>query len=459
MKRPNVLLLYTDQQRWDTIGAGGNELIHTPNLDALAARGALFDNAFCNAPVCMPSRMSMLSGQYPSSVGVCVNGIEMPEAIPCVHNILKLYDYHTANIGKLHFKNHAGLSRDHREPHPPYGFDTLILSDEPGCYDDAYIKWVAQQDPAQVENCRVDTPPAWTGAPVRCHSRSLVEPYAFDGPEHLTHTAFVAEETVSYLRRHKDHPFFCIAGFYAPHSPINPPERFVKLYDPAQMPLPYRNEGENFRDTTDEQWRVAKAHYYALISHIDDQVGRILSELKTLGLEDDTIVIFTADHGERLGDRGKVAKGSPEDSAARVPLIVSFPAGFKACGRRTELVEAVDIVPTILDWCGVQSPPFMQGRSFRALLEGRDCDARDSAFIERREPFQGGYKALRTHSHLYTMHSDGREELYALENDPHQLTDVAADPAFTDDLQAMRLALLRRWFEIEKQYPKRTARY
>ena len=157
MKRPNVVLLYTDQQRWDTLRCAGNPHIHTPNLDALAARGMLFENAFCNSPVCMPSRQSMLSGLYPSVTGTTCNGIEMPESIPCLHNILGAYGYHTAQIGKLHFKNHS--NRDHREMHPSYGFDTMILSDEPGCYDDAYIKWVAEHDPSQVDACRCMTPP------------------------------------------------------------------------------------------------------------------------------------------------------------------------------------------------------------------------------------------------------------------------------------------------------------
>ena len=165
MQRPNVLLLYTDQQRWDALGAAGNPLIRTPNIDALAADGTLFSNSFVNCPVCMPSRMSMLSGLYPNTLGIRCNGTEMPRDVPCVQNVLNLYDYHTANIGKLHFHNHASYNRRHEDPHPSYGFRTLILSDEPGCYDDAYIKWVEMHDPAMVPRCRVDPPPAWTGMP------------------------------------------------------------------------------------------------------------------------------------------------------------------------------------------------------------------------------------------------------------------------------------------------------
>lgn len=459
MRRPNVLVLYTDQQRWDTIGAGGNERIHTPNLDALASKGTLFDNSFCNSPVCMPSRMSMLSGQYPSSVGVCSNGIEMPADIPCVHNILSNYDYQTANIAKLHFKNHASQYRDHRDPHPSYGFDTLILSDEPGCYDDAYTKWIEMRDPSQLEACRCDTPPAWTGQAVKKHPRATHFPYVFEGPEDFTHTAFVADETCEYIRRHKDHPFFCIAGFYAPHAPLNPPQRFVDMYDPKEMPLPHRNEGENLGDTSDDQWRKTMAYYYALISHVDDQVGRILTELETQGLEEDTIVVYTADHGEHLGDHGWVGKGSAHDSCARVPLIVRYPAKASALGRRPEIIEAVDIVPTLLDWCGVQTPPFMQGRSFSELLEGGSYEPRMSAFIEQRPARSNGYKAARTLSHLYDIESNGKEHLYDLESDPHQLTNVAEDQDHSEALHAMRHALLLRWADVESRVKARTGQY
>ncbi len=461
MKRPNVLILYTDQQRWDTIRAAGNTRIHTPNLDRLAERGALFENAFVNCPVCMPSRMSMLSGRYPASLRIAVNGIEMPENVPCVHNVLKSYDYHTANIGKLHFKNHASMFRDHREPHPRYGFDTLILSDEPGCYDDAYIKWVSEKEPDAVPSCRINTPPAWTGEPVKVHPRKAVSPYIFQGSEHLTHTSFVARETIEYISRHKADQFFCVAGFYAPHAPINPPERFTDMYKLDDMPLPNRNEGENVGNTSEEEWRKIKAYYYALISHIDEEVGKILHTLHDLDLEEDTIVIFTSDHGEHLGDHGLIGKSQAYDSSSHVPFLVSYPRKIKPGQRQKEVVEAVDIVPSILDWCGVQVPPFMQGSSLRPLLEpGRNgYRKRSSAFIEHRKPFMEAYKAVRTDEYLYVIHDDGEEELYDLSLDPHQLTDIAGKPETQNVLADMRKELMDRWFEVEGQYPKRTGYY
>ncbi len=497
MHRPNVLLIWTDQQRWDTVGAGGFPLVKTPNLDNLAAAGTVFNNAYANCPVCMPSRQSTLSGRYPGTLGVRSNGIEMPTDVECIHNVLAGHGYHTAQLGKLHFLNHASPFRDHREPHPAYGFDTCIVSDEPGCYDDPYITWVEEHDPSAVERCRVDTPPAWTGAPVHVHPRNTHQPYVFGGPEELTHSAFVADITCDYLRaraaRAKEgEPFFAVAGFYAPHAPLNPPARFLDLYDPNEMPLPARAEGENFfdRDTglpvTDAQWRIIKQHYYALVSHVDHCVGRILSCLDETGLADDTLVVFTSDHGENLGDHGLIQKSHWYDSSTRVPFIVKPPRSRPAhagaagiappaaapgsAGRVVSdtFVELVDVAPTVADYCGVPVPPFFQGASLRPLLEGRAAGHRASAYVEHATPGGPGYKAVRTDRYLYARDGDGTERLYDLESDPDQTVDALAaaggdDAGRTgaphDLLHEARGELLQRIADAEPAYPKRTAYY
>ncbi len=465
MNRPSIVLIYTDQQRWDTIAALGNRHIETPNLDRLCRTGTAFDHAFVNCPVCMPSRMSMLSGRYPAALGIANNGVEMPHDVECIQHILGRYDYRTANIGKLHFRNHAAYDRDHRDPHPSYGFGTVINSDEPGCYDDAYIKWVERHDPAAVDLCRSDTPPAWGGEPIRHHPRDVPNPYVFRGPEHLTHTAFVADETCSYIRRHSSDALFCIAGIYAPHCPINPPQRFVDRYDPAAMPLPARNEGENSVDretgepVSDEQWRKVKAYYYALVSHIDDQVGNIIDTIEELGLRENTLIVFTADHGENLGDHGLVAKGQAYDSSSRVPLVFSMPGTVAEGEVSHEVVEAVDIVPTFLDLAGVPQPREMRGSSLypaiaapdqfvaRATESGDRPTAHRSAFIELGSERLGRhYKAVRTKQYLYVCHRNGSEELYLLENDPDQLANVADDPAAAAALAAARKEALDRTF-------------
>ncbi|HKJ85979.1 MAG TPA: sulfatase-like hydrolase/transferase [Spirochaetia bacterium] len=478
MQRPNVLVIQTDQQRWDTVGAGGHPLVKTPNLDRLAAAGTLFNNAYANCPVCMPSRQSMLSGRYPGTLGVRCNGIEMPQHVECIHNVLAGHGYHTAQLGKLHFLNHASPYRDHREPHPDYGFDTCIVSDEPGCYDDPYIAWVARNDPAAVDTCRVDTPPAWTGPPVSVHPRNTHQPYVFGGPEAYTHSAFVAEMTTDYLRtraaRAKEgEPFFAIAGFYAPHAPLNPPPRFLDRYNPNDMPLPVRAEDENFFDpdsglpVTDAQWKIIKQHYYALISHVDDCIGRILSALDALGLTDDTLIIFTSDHGENLGDHGLIQKSQWFDSSTRVPLIVKPPRSAGTGGTvADDFVELVDIAPTITEYCGVPTPPFFQGRSLRTRLRApkmADPGARESAYFEHGVPGGAGYRAVRTERYLYARHRDGSERLYDLATDPDQIVNLLqnADPTKPAStlLAEARGELLARILAADPAYPKRTANY
>lgn len=460
MRRPNILVILTDQQRWDTIGLNGNDQVQTPNLDSLARSGACFSNAYANCPVCMPSRMSMLSGQYPASLRICCNGIEMPPDVMCLQHILKPYGYRTANLGKLHFKNHSSMFRDHRDPHPAYGFDTLVHSDEPGCYDDAYLKWVEKRAPDEVRNCECDTPPAWKGRPIKNHPRGAKSPYLFEGPEDLTHTAFVVDETITFLEQHQHEPFFCIAGMYAPHPPINPPKRFVDMYEQKDLPLPLRLPEEISEDVTDEQWQKIKAYYYALVSHVDDQTGRILKRLKELGLEENTVVIFTSDHGENLGDHGMTGKCNYHDSSTRVPLIFSCPEKISSRGVTREITELVDVAPTVLDLCGVQVPPFMQGKSLVPYLEERsETTGRQSAFIEHRYPMKQGYKAVRTVEYLYVLESSGTELLYDLNKDPAQLTNIAADAQYQQTLSDMRLALAKRWFEVESTLPARTAEY
>jgi arylsulfatase len=462
LDRPNVLILHTDQQRWDTLRCMGNELMHTPNLDKLAAEGAIFTNCFVNNPVCMPSRMSLMTGQYPSSLGCSINGIPLPEDTLTINRMLKPYGYHTANIGKLHFQNHS--NRDHRDPHPDYGFDTLILSDEPGCYDDAYIKWVQNIAPDQVHNCRVALPPAAAAMypPSDKPPRGTITPYLWESDEDLTHTAFVASETCQYIREHRNQRFFAFAGFYAPHAPLNPPERFVDMYNIEDMPLPHVGEDEKVpvKDAAPDQLRKMKAYYYAIISHIDDQIGRIIETLEDEGLKDKTLVIFTSDHGEHLGDHGLTGKGPPGyDSCIYVPCLISYPGKIEPGLRIDTLTEGVDMCPTILDYCGVQIPRIVQGRSLKPALQRQPYEPRTSIFMEHKNPFRSSWKTVRTLEYKYCCNNAGREILFDLRKDPHEINDVAREPDYEDVLHMMRREMLSRWFDVEKQFPLRTGAY
>ena len=464
-RRPNVLLLYTDQQRRDSLGCYGNRLARTPHLDRLAGEGVRFDHFYTQNPVCSPSRMSLLTGQYCSSVGIGCNGIKLPEDTVTLTRLLGSHGYETAQVGKLHFWPHS--RRCHRDPHPRYDFETLILSDEPGCYDDAYIQWVQALDPAQVPLCRCKMPPAALQAgraEVYDKGRATHEPYVFEGDEGLTHSSFVASEVSRFLRQPHGKPFFCIGGFYAPHAPINPPRRFVDLFDPAAMPLPVLSEQERMadrlKDVSDEGWRLAHAYYLALVSHIDDCVGQILATLDAAGLADDTLVAFTADHGEYLGDHGRIGKGMPgQDVVCRVPMLLRYPGRFPAGKVVGDLVEGVDWTPTMLDYAAVQAPRCVQGRSLRAAVEGTDPSPRDDVLIEHFVPHGVRSSTVKTRAHTYHCTSTGRELLFDRAADPDEGLNVAAEPACREALSDMRRRTIVRLQRAAFNATERQAQY
>ncbi len=467
MKRPNILILYTDQQRWDALGANGNPEIHTPNLDALAASGVTFTHHFVQNPVCMPSRISMLSGQYPSTLGITHMGVPVPKDTLTLPRMLKPYGYRSANIGKLHFLPHA--NRDHRQPHPHYGFDHLEIADEPGVYEDAYRAWARQQAPEQMDKISAGIPPAtrlWQrtmkiedsivhrgDAEGRRDFKSAI-PFAAD--DHLTHTAFVAEQTIEFIQQQGTQPFLCIAGFYSPHAPWIVPQKYLDLYDPDSLSIPtfpphidQERPTDPLQQFSDAQLRQAKHGYYAMISEVDDYVGQILAALEACGQRENTILVFTSDHGEWLGSHLRYGKGYPADDAvSRVPLIISAPGG-KPSQRYDGIVEAVDIVPTLLSLAGIQLPPSLQGISRADCVLGAAEVHQQTALTEGT-----GWKCLCTPRYRYLIHADGREALWDLELDPEAYHDVSSHSGYQPALTNCRHLLLTRLLSMERPLPR-----
>jgi len=463
MKRPNILILYTDQQRWDALGANGNDEILTPNLDALAARGTNFSRHFVQNPVCMPSRVSMLSSQYPSTLRITHMGVPVPEDLTTLPRLLKQYGYRTANIGKLHFLPHA--NRDHRLPHPSYGFDVLEIADEPGVYEDAYRAWVRRQAPDQMDGISAGLPPntslwqramgiedgiAHRGEPEGRHDFKRAIPFA--AADHLTYSAFVGERTIDFIEAAGAEPFLCIASFYSPHAPWIAPQNYLDMYDPDALSLPeYPPDIDRQRSPdpaalfSDDQLRSAKQGYYAMISEVDHYIGRILDALDAAGLRDETIIVFTSDHGEWLGDHLRFGKGYPADDAvSRVPLIIAAP-GAPEAKQVDGIVEAVDIVPTLLDLAAIQTPSFMQGESLAGLINGDDSRQKRVAVTEAH-----GWKSLRIPRFQYLIHADGRESLWDLAIDPGAYHDVAEEGSYGDALTACRRYLLTHLLAMER---------
>lgn len=464
--RPNILLLHTDQQRWDALGANENEEIRTPNLDRLADNGVNLPRTFVNAPVCMPSRQSYLTGRYPSELRIFQNGVSLPGDVRTLPEYFGGYGYTTANLGKLHFRPHA--NRDHSQVHPDYGFDHLELSDEPGCYEDAYRAWVRDRAPDQLDEISVGLPPAaetWQTAMGRDDDidhpspRFTTEPRAFPGDPAYTHTAFVARRTMRYLERHADDRFLCVSGFYSPHSPWVAPQRFLDQYDPADLSIPdypahleaqredapTAGDGPATPQYTDAELRRVRRGYYAMVSEVDHWVGEILDSLEALDLLDETLVIFTSDHGEDLGQHCRYGKGFPGwDSVSRVPMLVHWPDGVENPGRTERgITELVDLLPTLLEVAGLPVPSDLQGESFLAALADEGYAGRESALLEHCDG-----RAVRTDRYRYALEPDGEERLYDLDSDPEEFHDVSADPGYGDALSECRGRLARRTTEV-----------
>jgi len=442
----------------------------TPNVDRLIAQGVHFDHAVVQSPVSMPSRVSMLTGRYPSSLGITSMGVPVPIDVETLATVMGRRGWRTANLGKLHFQPHA--NRDHATPHPDYGFDVLKLSDEPGVYEDDYRAWVRSVDPAAVDHISIGLPPAaaqWQkmmGLDPRVMHPDDGPREDFDGPHpfgadaSLTHTAWVATSVLDHLGAlPSGQPSMCIANFFAPHPPFYVPQRFLDLYDPAELPLPALDADERAKQPntqlTNERLRAIKHGYFAAISELDHHIGRILDGLKALGRGDRTIVVLVSDHGEWLGDHLRLAKGYPaDDPVSRVPLVMRWPAGAAGPGRRVEdIVELIDIVPTVLEAVGIPVPPDVQGQSLLPALLGEPLSRLDIAITEHER-----WTSVRSSTHHYVVHDDGRELLWDMVEDPtehHELTQATnPGPSVMAALNRHRHLLLQRQLQARRELPR-----
>ncbi len=463
MERPNILVLYTDQQRWDTLKANGNSVIKTPNLDRLAAAGTNFDHCFSQNPVCMPSRISVMTGQYCSALRITHMAVTVPEETLTIQKILSRHGYYNGLIGKLHYLPHS--NRDHREIHPSYDFHHMELSDEPGCYEDAYRAWVRQKAPEELDNISLGLPPVtqeWQkilGRHDDIHhmprgAGGLVANGAvpFNGRNDLSQAAFVGEQTMDFLRMNRERPFFCFSGFYSPHSPWIVPQTYLDMYDPQNITLPSfpkeLDEKKAQAGCSDNELRSIIHGYYAMISEVDQWVGKILDALEDLGMADDTIIVFTSDHGEWLGEHLRFGKGHwAPDCVSRVPLIVKVPKTWGGSSGRMigDIVECVDVVPTLLELAGIQIPPEVQG----SILPVKDAIAGiqgDGIGLTE----YAGWKSLRFNNFRYVAEADGKERLFDIQSDPQEYTDVSAYPEYSETLSKARQMLIKRMLRIEQ---------
>jgi arylsulfatase len=438
--RPNILYLMTDQHRGDCLGCAGHPVIKTPNLDAIAADGVRFASAYTSTPSCTPARSAILTGLSPWHHGMLGYGrvagqhrFELPQA-------LREAGYHLFGIGKMHW-----YPQKKRRGYHGLLVDESGRSETPGFVSD-YRQWFKQQAP--------DLDPDATGIGWNDYRG---KPYAL--PERLHPTTWTADRAVEFIENYdRPEPFLLKVSFARPHSPYDPPQRFLDMYDVDAMPAPsVGNWAQRYEPHKDPPkptlWhgdlgirkaKEARRAYYGSITFIDEQIGRILKTLKQRGFDDNTLVVFFADHGDMLGDHHLWRKTYAYEGSAKIPMILRWPKSMGARQQRgttlPQPVELRDILPTFLDAANAPVPNHLDGQSMLELVRGNTQNWRPYVDLEHSMCYnQDHWTALTDGQFKYIYYArDGRKELFNLQDDPNELHDLANEPAFAQTLKQWR---------------------
>ncbi|MCL5746326.1 MAG: sulfatase-like hydrolase/transferase [Acidobacteria bacterium] len=413
--QPNLLILMSDQHNPHVLGCRGDSVVKTPHLDALAASGVSFENTYCQAPICVPARMSFLTGQQPSRSRVWHNTDILPSDVPTFAHGLGAAGYETVLVGRMHFE---GVDQWH-------GFEKLLVGNITPIYP--HIP---------------HTLPKRLLIGAQGGSRAAVELAGPGSTTYQAHDEQVAAATAKFLMerpRTGGRPFCAVAGFVLPHSPYIcsrrdwnhyydrvalpeiPPGYFERLH-PA-VTLWRKNRG--IEDLPPETIRRARAAYYGLVTHFDRLVGTVMSALRNSGLDRNTIVIYTSDHGDMAGENGMWWKNSFYEGSVTVPLMVSFPGTFPSGAKVREIVSLVDVGPTLLELAGARPLPNADGTSLVPLLRGEQVRWANEAFSEF-PPFMGSpaMRMVRSGRWKLNHYESHRPQLFDLEADPHEYNDL-----------------------------------
>jgi arylsulfatase len=465
--RPNILWICTDQQRYDTIGALGNVHVSTPNIDRLVKEGVAFTHAYCQSPICTPSRASFLTGMYASAVHVNGNGnAHFPDHPPLVTKLLADAGYDCGLIGKLHLSSAFGRVEKRVDDGYRYWQYSHAPRDDWETGHD-YADWV--RDQGEVLG---DLTKSVDGVPAQFHQ-----------------TTWCAEKTIEFIKEERKGPWLASVNIYDPHPPFNPPKAYRDQFDPDDMPEPLFLESDlvqqeklaalDFQSRAKHPseldikspiipWKqtrglkepesaglrdgkTLKAAYYAMIKLIDDQIGRLLDVLEETGQRENTLVIFMSDHGETLGDHGLIQKGCRfYEGLVRVPLIVSWPGKIQEDVVNDALVELRDIAPMLLNLGGVDVPAWVDAPSLWHLLTGSRAPQEHRDFVRceyynaldmKDNTFATMYRNARYK--LVVYHGHGLGELYDLQNDPDEFHNLWDDEAH----QTIKMDLMQRSFD------------
>jgi iduronate 2-sulfatase len=440
-RRMNVLFIASDDLN-NHLGAYGHTIVKSPNLDKLARRGMRFDRAYTQFPLCSPSRTSLLTGLRPDTTKIYDLATHFRSTIPDVVTLPQLYrqnKYFVARVGKIY---HYGV---------PGQIGTSGL-DDPESWDRVINPRGRDKDEEELVHKLT---------PQRALGSSLTYLRA-EGTDEEQTDGKVASETIGLLEANRDRPFFIAAGFYRPHCPFIAPKRYFDLYPLDKIVLP-EEPSQHLADVPEaalwtkpanwglsqQEQREAIQAYYASITFMDAQVGRVLDALERLKLAENTIVVFWSDHGYLLSEHGQWMKQSLFEESARVPLIIAVP-GMKTKGKASSrTVELLDIYPTLADLCSLPPPSNLAGKSLRPLLDDPQSKWDKPALTQVQRTVDGKVimgRSIRTERWRYTEWDEGRQgvELYDHSTDPREYKNAAKDPKYTKTISELRSMLGRR---------------
>lgn len=462
-RKPNFLFILADDHAGYVLGADGNRQARTPNLDRLASEGTRFASNYCNSPVCTPSRQSIFTSQLPHSAGVTQLSTPLSENKPTLAKQLFHSGYETAVFGKMHF-NHPGQPGLH-------GFKTAITEDI------VAKQWNASLGPFTPPT-DLKTKPVWR--PFKDPARIWLnaEKLPFPRPYEQMKSTWVAAQATQFLQEHHDDPFALWVSFTEPHSPYDFPIGDQNLYDPAQFRVPTVGPEDPaqipliFRDLSSQEKQGIIAAYYTSVHYLDRNIGVVLNKLRDLQLDENTLVVYMADHGYSLGQHGRFEKHTCYEPNLRVPLIFRWTDRLKPGQVVNNFTESVDVPATILDLLGAERFEVNQGQSLRPYLEGhKPSQPRDyifSEYLENEEAcirtsrwkfIHGSGKRARQDGYITDNPTPGRTvRLYDLKEDPSEFKNVAAQyPEAVAELSRRLLARFRTTHPEAQQEPRSLA--
>lgn len=463
--KPNILFITVDQMRWDCLGVMGHPVVETPNLDALANKGVLFRSAYSATPICIPARAAIMTGMSQRSHG----RVGYQDRVPWnyAHTLageLASANYHTQCVGKMHVYPTRNLCGFHNVVlhdgylHHNRRRDTTTAASHLDQCDD-YLPWLRQMAGSQTD---------LTDNGLDCNASTVTRPWHLE--EHLHPTNWAVTQSIDFLRRRDpSKPFFLWTSFVRPHSPLDPPQAYFDLYKDMEMPecpigswvdeTAAEQSGNDptmlFGKLSKRRVDRAKAGYYALITHIDDQIGRLLNALQENGIYQNTIIVFTSDHGELMGDHHYFRKGLPYEGSAKVPFIVCDPGGklgLKGGSEVREVIELRDIMPTILEAAGVPIPNTVEGHSVLPLCKEESTEWRTYIHGEHALGQLSNHYVTDGKEKYIWYSQSGREQLFNLLVDPLEMIDLSANDAYEQRMTYWRSLLVKELDGREEGY-------